>query len=678
MRDYYFNKYLIIKRGLILLFIYCCILSLSISGLYAKTDYKFSAPHYIIGDEFAEIQIVRLNPKGTPDSTFSGKAGFYINGDLKVLEFFEGKALYTTTLEETSEITFKPQHQTDEYSIKIRHLPDWLSVIPPLLAIVLSLIFHEVITSLFLSVLVGVLLLIGFEYSNVIPALFKVIDSYVLEVLRDSKHLSLISFAFMVGGMIALIAKNGGLTGLVNKISTIARSSRSAQLTTLFLSLSIFFDNYVNILIVGNTMRPITDQHKVSREKLAFIVSTTAASAASLAFFTTWTGAEMVYVHDATSYLKLGNSAFSIFFKSLQYAYYPIFMLILTFTLILARKDFNRMADAEVSARSAGIKNEQNDKSIEKNIERDIVEILHPESQNGGKWINAALPLAVLFLTAITGLLVTGAGNIYQKMLGKGIAVTSPGLSSVWKHLREFDHKNISFFQKLGELFGNGDFYIALLWSSFSGLLTAFLLTLLHKNLTLKRTTEIMIHGFRVMLSAIVILIFSWSLAEITEDLHAPEYLSSVITGNISPHLLPFVSFLLAAAFAFSTGSVWGSMAILYPLLVPVSWMISASSGLSISETESITFNVIATILSGSVFGIHCSPVSDSTIMSSIASDCNHIQHIKTQLPYAATIALISIVVFFFSLLNLHWIFNLGLGTIFILLIVKFSGKRVE
>lgn len=665
-------------RGLLLLIVSIFILPPITSELYAKTDYKFSAPNYIIGDEFAEIQIVRLNDKGTPDSTFNGKTGFYIDKNLKVLEFIEGKALYTTTLFKSSEITFKPQNQTTLYSIKIRHLPDWLSIIPPLLAIALSLIFHEVITSLFLSVFVGVLLLIGFEFSNVIPAFLRVIDSYILEVLRDSKHISLISFAFMVGGMIALIAKNGGLTGLVNKISAIAHSSRSAQLTTLFLSLSIFFDNYVNILIVGNTMRPITDKYKVSREKLAFIVSTTAASAASLAFFTTWTGAEMVYVHDAASYLRLGNSAFSIFFKSLQFAYYPIFMLILTFALIVSKKDFNKMADAEVSARSAGIKNEQNDKSIEKNIERDIVEILHPESQNGGKWINAAFPLIVLFITAIAGLIVTGTENIYQKMLGKGIPVTNQNLSSVWKHLHAFDNRNISFFQKLGELFGNGDFYIALLWSSFSSLLTAFLLTLLHKNLTLKRTTEIMIHGFRVMLSAIIILIFSWSLAEITEDLHATEYLSSVITGNIKPSLLPLVSFLLAATFAFSTGSVWGAMAILYPLLVPVSWMISASSGLSMSDTESITYNVIATILSGSVFGIHCSPVSDSTIMSSIASDCNHIQHIKTQLPYAATIALISILVFFFSLINFHWFFNLGLGTALIILIVKFSGKRVE
>jgi Na+/H+ antiporter NhaC len=665
-------------RGLLLLIVYSFISSPLTSQLYAETDYKFSAPNYIIGDEFAEIQIVRLNNKGTPDSTFNGKTGFYIDEELKVLEFIQGKALYTTTLFNSSEITFKPQNQTNIYSIKIRHLPDWLSIIPPLLAIALSLIFHEVITSLFLSVFVGVLLLIGFEFSNVIPAFFRVIDSYILEVLRDSKHLSLISFAFMVGGMIALIAKNGGLTGLVNKISAIAHSSRSAQLTTLFLSLTIFFDNYVNILIVGNTMRPITDKYKVSREKLAFIVSTTAASAASLAFFTTWTGAEMVYVHDAASYLRLGNSAFSIFFKSLQYAYYPIFMLILSFALIVSKKDFNKMADAEVNARSAGIKNEQNDKSIEKNIERDIVEILHPESQNGGRWINAAFPLAVLFISAIAGLILTGTENIYQKMLGKGIPITSQNLSSVWKHLYEFDNKNISFFQKFGELLGNGDFYIALLWSSFSSLLTAFLLTLLHKNLSLKRTTEIMIHGFRVMLSAIIILIFSWSLAEITEDLHATEYLSSVITGYIKPSLLPFVSFLLAATFAFSTGSVWGAMAILYPLLVPVSWMISASSGLSISETESITYNVIATILSGSVFGIHCSPVSDSTIMSSIASDCNHIQHIKTQLPYAATIALISILVFFFSLINFHWFFNLSLGTALILLIIKFSGKRVE
>jgi Na+/H+ antiporter NhaC len=190
---------------------------------------------------------------------------------------------------------------------------------------------------------------------------------------------------------------------------------------------------------------------------------------------------------------------------------------------------------------------------------------------------------------------------------------------------------------------------------------------------------ENLVHGFRIMLSAIIILVFAWALADVLKDLHTTDYIATIISAKlIFPQILPVIVFILSALFSFATGSVWGTMAILYPLILPISWTLSMHGGVSIEEASQILYKTIAVIITGSVFGNHCSPISDTTTVSAISSDCDHVAHIRTQLPYALTVASISLVLLLVSLLDFHWAFNYLIGIILLFLIVKYGGKTLE
>jgi hypothetical protein len=264
---------------------------------------KINHPNYVIGEEFAEITIEAITINGVRDSIINGKKEFFINQKSRIIDFNNGLAYTTLEINGSTQydVSFKESNQ--QIVFNIRYLPPWISILPPLLAIFLALITKEVLTSLFLSIFLGTLTLKGFELSNLIPALFTVVDTYILDTLKDTKHLSVILFSFLIGGMVAVISQSGGMKGLAGLLSKFAHSARSSQFVSFFLSFVIFYDNYANTLIVGNTMRPVTDKYKVSREKLAFIVHGTAASVTSLAFISTWIGAELGYINDATSSL---------------------------------------------------------------------------------------------------------------------------------------------------------------------------------------------------------------------------------------------------------------------------------------------------------------------------------------------------------------------------------------
>ncbi len=238
------------------------------------------------------------------------------------------------------------------------------------------------------------------------------------------------------------------------------------------------------------------------------------------------------------------------------------------------------------------------------------------------KWYNAAIPVFVIIFGTFAGLLYTGWD------------------SSVWSN------SDLAFGTKLSTVIGNSDSYKALLWSSISGVLIAILLTLVQKILSLKDTIDSLINGFRTMLTAIIILVLAWSIALVTKHLHTADFISqSLVSINIAPQFIPAFTFILGALVAFSTGSSWGTMAILYPLILPASWLIAQNSGLDYEESLAIFYNVVSAVLAGSVLGDHCSPISDTTILSSLASSCNHIEHVRTQLPYALTVGGVSIVV---------------------------------
>ena len=492
-------------------------------------------------------------------------------------------------------------------------MPLWMSILPPLVAIVMALLIKEVISSLFVGILTGAFLMA--YYAGASPAsalgggLLRVVDTYVVGSLFDADHVTIIVFTLIIGGMVRIISANGGMQGVVNWLSKRARGPRSGQLMTFLMDLCIFFDDYSNTLVVGNTMRPIADKLKVSREKLAYIVDSTSAPVVAVAFVTTWIGAELSYIQDGINAIGLNASAYSVFFHSLAYSFYPFLTLGFVLMIILSGRDYGPMLKAERKARMAS--------SMETEMTNNVSKPAHI--------IDALIPLLVLIFGTIIGLIVTG----YD--------------ASVW-------HGGTGFFSKLSATIGAANSYKALLWASVLSLLTAIVMTLLRGSLTFLKVMDEMVEGFKAMFNAVLILTMAWSI----------------------------LTFLLAALIGFSTGTSWGTMAILYPLILPASWLLCQEQGLSVNATMPLFYNVVASVLAGSVMGDHCSPISDTTIMSSLASSCNHLQHVKTQMPYALTVGGVAVLLGVLpTALGLpSWVaFLMGFAVLW--LVVRLVGKKV-
>jgi len=561
------------------------------------------------------------------------------------------KLNYKFIKKELIQVQIKDHSQSKE----INPIPLWLSILPPLIAILMALLFKEVLSALFIGLFTGTLIIYSYKGASLFIAFFQAIfaisDTYIINSVNNSGHISIIVFSMLIGAMVTLISKNGGMQGIVNILSRYANTAKSGQLVTWFLGVLIFFDDYANTLVVGNTMRPVTDKLKVSREKLAYIVDSTAAPVASVAMITTWIGIELSYIQSATVQIGVNESPYSIFLNSLPSRFYPFFMLAFMLFIIYKGRDFGPMLKAEKAARKNEVN--QEDKSTKNNTSENELEMA---AHITPKWYNAAIPILIVILGTLAGLVYTGWD------------------ATVWAD------DTLGFSKKLSHVIGASDSYLALLWSSLSAVLAAVFLTIGQKILTLHQVSDSLLKGFKTMLTAILILILAWALADITKDLHTADFISNgLISINVAPQILPALTFILSALIAFSTGSSWGTMAILYPLILPASWYLSHSVGLSDAESMNIFYIAVSAILAGSVLGDHCSPISDTTILSSLASSCNHIEHVRTQLPYALSVGAVSI---FIGLIPAaygvsNWII-FPVGIISLYSIVHFFGKKVE
>lgn len=547
-------------------------------------------------------------------------------------------------------------HVGNQYFSKfVNPIPLWLSILPPLIAILMALFFKEVFSALFVGLFSGTLIIYYFQEANLLLAFFKAIfvisDTYILESLADTGHISIILFSMLIGAMVNLITQNGGMQGIVNKLSKYANSPRSGQFVTWILGVLIFFDDYANTLVVGNTMRPVADRLKVSREKLAYIVDSTAAPVASIAMITTWIGIELSYIQSATVQINIDESPYSIFLSSLPTRFYPFFTLFFILLLIVMKKDFGPMRKAEMRCR-ANAKHE----TIEAKTDSAELKEFEIDKNIPARWYNAGIPVFIVIFGTFAGLIFTGWDT------------------EVW------NNSDVAFGKKLSHIIGASDSYLSLLWSSLSAVLVAVALSISQRILSLKKSIDALVSGFKTMLTAILILVLAWALAAITKDLHTADFISNtLIATNVAPVLLPTLTFILSALIAFSTGSSWGTMAILYPLILPASWALCHSSGMTDAESMNIFYITVSAILAGSVLGDHCSPISDTTILSSLASSCNHIEHVRTQLPYALTVGAVAI---FIGLLPAaygisSWIL-IPLGFTILYLIVRFVGKSVD
>lgn len=526
----------------------------------------------------------------------------------------EGNAIVKYTFKKgDSDFSFASGMQS--YYGKVNPIPLWMSILPPLIAIVLALIFKEVVSSLLLGILSGTVI-IGI-YAKGIAGIFSGFTSALVHLVdavaptsngsADTGHAMIILFSTIIGGMVAVISANGGMKAIVNRISKYAKNAVGGQFATWVLGIGIFFDDYANTLVVGNTMRPMTDRLGISREKLSYIVDSTAAPITAIALVSTWIGAELGYIEKGLADIGASTfdnmSVYSIFLSSIKYSFYPIMALLFVLMVIFTKKDFGPMYKAEVHARKNPVI-EDEDSSDAKT--------------NGA--INAILPILVLVFGTLLSLLHTGSGGEF------------------WSH-------PIDTLSKLSVVIGNADSYVALLVSSSLSLLTAVFLTVAQKILSLGKVMEKAIEGFKSMLTAIVILVLAWALSSVTEEMRTAYFIRDLLVGTVSPSMLPFITFIASALVAFSTGSSWSTMAIIYPTILPSAYLVCLDAHMAEPEMLAIFYNTVSCVLAGSVMGDHCSPISDTTILSSLATSCDHISHVKTQLPYALVVGGVAVII---------------------------------
>lgn len=492
----------------------------------------------------------------------------------------------------------------DQRSLPV--LPAWVSVLPPLVAIALSFLLRSVIPSLFAGLLVGAWLINGMTWQGAFSGFFDSVTVYVLDTMTDPDHGAIILFTLLIGGMVGLVSRNGGMVGIVNRIIPLAKTPKRGQAAIAGLGLAIFFDDYANTMIVGNASRPVSDHLRLSREKLAYLVDSTAAPVATVAVITTWIGFQVGLIEDAVRDLEgIDQAAYALFLHSIPYSFYPFLAVFFVFLVAFSGRDFGPMYQAEIRARTTG--------QVSRFPATSSAGNAMEEFDHGGdipcRAINALLPIAALVFGVILGIYVSGEGSTLQ------------------------------------EVVGSADAYRVLIWASLASCMIALALTLAQGILTLEESIEAWIRGAAFLLSGLLLLVMAWAIADVTNILHTAPYLVSVLGAALSPYTLPAIVFLLAAGAGFAAGSSWGVMAILMPLVVPLAWAVLQANGIADAEHMHILYSCIACVLTGAVWSDHCSPISDTTVLSSLATGCNHMDHVITQLPYAILGGLVALLI---------------------------------
>jgi len=586
--------------------IFCLVgLLIAVPALADTEAFEFELPQVILVDIPFTAQIRMPAPSDTADYELE------INGQKYKPDAVDGDTLVFQSLKaaKTGLLTVRlVQNRKTVAQSELRSITAWFSILPPLLGILVALFLRSVVPALFLGVWVGAWLVTGLTFSGLGSSLLAVFHTHVRDAFANPDHAAIILFTLMIGGMVGIIFKNGGMEGLVAYSSRWAKTPRQGQLVTAALGTVIFFDDYSNTLVVGNAMRPVTDRLGISREKLAFLVDATAAPIACVALITTWVGYEVGLIDAAIGNLEGFNEpAYLVYIQSIGYSFYPLLMLLFVFLIAASKRDFASMAKAERRARAGHVASADSE-----HAEMSEAKDLLPDDHFPHRAVNGIIPIVVLIAGVILGLLATGEG------------------------------------ETLLEIIGSSDPYKALMWSSLVAALVAGTLTLAQRIMTLEQTVMAWCAGMKMMFLAMIVLILAWSLASLTEILHTADFLVSILGDAIPIGLVPFSVFLIAAATAFATGTSWGAMGILLPVVVPLTWAILDANSAADPAHYHIMYSAIACVLSGAVWGDHCSPISDTTILSSLASRCNHIDHVTTQIPYALVVGT----------------FALGLGTL--------------
>lgn len=524
------------------------------------------------------------------------------------------------------------------------------SLLPPLVAILLCFLTRNVIISLSAGVFIGTVIL---EYNpNIVITLVKSFLLFIQKIrasVASPWNAGILLQCLTIGGLVALITKSGGLHAITESIAKKATSVRKVQFATWLAGLVIFFDDYANTFIIGPVMRTITDKFKVSREKLAFIVDATSAPIAGMAVISTWIGYELGLIKDSLAGIGLGLNPYEIFLQTIPYRFYNIFMLVFILLTILLLKEFGPMYKAELRARTTGKVLSDNAKLLTSK------EFYSVQPEKITNIFNAIIPIATLIILTIAGFYYNGYKAVLNTNNQELIKIIKTAPVS---------------FVSLREIFARADVSVVLFQSALVSFIISTILYLLQKILTLNECIDTFINGMRAVLPAAVILVLAWSLSSVIKDLKTAKYIVGLLSGKMPAFILPAAVFIIASIISFATGTSYGTMGILMPLVIPLAYSIS-------HENHFLILN-ISCVLTGAIFGDHCSPISDTTILSSINCACDHMDHTNTQLIYAIVVAVVSTLAYLLTSAGIPVGYVLVLSLVILFLILKLAGRPVR
>ncbi len=480
------------------------------------------------------------------------------------------------------------------------------ALVPPIVAIVLALITKEVYSSLFIGILVGGLFYSGFSFEGTLTHIFN--DGFV-SVLSDGYNVGILVFLVILGAMVSLMNRAGGSAAFGHFAKEKIKTRAGAQLATVALGVLIFIDDYFNCLTVGSVMKPVTDEHKVSRAKLAYLIDATAAPVCIIAPISSWAAAVSGFVE--------GEDGFSIFIRAIPYNFYAILTIVMMIALILMKVDFGPMKSHEANALKGDLF------STGKKDATQETEIVNPK----GKVIDLLIPIIMLIACCVIGMIYTGG-----------------------------------FFDGAGfvESFSNSDASVGLALGSICAMILTIIIYLIRRVLSFKDCMGCLPDGFKAMVPAILILTFAWTLKAMTDSLGAAVFVADAVQKSAGSFMnfLPAIIFIVACFLAFSTGTSWGTFGILIPIVVNV----------FMNTNPQLMIISISACMAGAVCGDHCSPISDTTIMASAGAQCDHVNHVSTQLPYVIVVAVISFITYIVAgFTQSAWI-SMPIGSLLLLL----------
>lgn len=552
------------------------------------------------------------------------------------------------------------------------------SATPAAVAILLAILFRQVIPALIVGLVVGAYMLVPClpnEHAlasapSWLAGLRLAVEHLFFDALREKDkafpgHLAIVVFTLVIGFTVGVMGRSGGTAGMVHLVAGSSTSRRRASLTAWLAGMVVFFDDYANTMIIGPTMRPVFDRVRLSRAKLAYIVDTTAAPVASLALIGTWVGAEVGYIQDGLNaataaavampaFLTQGGeggvaSAMQVFIASLPYRFYAVLALVMVFLVALMGRDFGPMLAAERRAAEGEAEDAPGESASHAG-----------QAPPAPNWVLGLMPVLVLVVVTVGVLLVTG-------YYAAGAAALE-GSRPLWLRLHA--------------IVQHADSYLSILYGALASAVAAVSLTLLARACRLRVSMDAGLEGMSRMFPAIVILVLAWSLSSVLTELQLGGVVAEHLkAGKFPVQWMSLAVFVSAAMISFATGTSWGTMGILCPVVVEVSLrLIEVAPGMPPAFAAMQFYGAVGAVLAGAVFGDHCSPISDTTVLSSIASSCRHEEHVWTQLPYALLTAVASMGLgdVLCSAFGIPWYWGWASATVFLMLVLLVFGRSVR